>query len=209
MRSCFIRTIPRALVSLARSRFRAPSDAASRSSAASRRPSRPGLLRPRSRRMPEAVRAPRSDQEKASAPRGNRSLALPDRLALLHERLHALAEVAAHVAEADEVGAFLREHAIPDAPQRLLGGLERERCVRRDHPRELIDASCERIVILRDLVVQADAQGLVGVDKTSGEDDLLHARDADERGKSHEVRHRAAIAEPARDRYAESRGWRC
>src|SRR5438093_7422450 len=78
---------PSALVSLARSRFRAPSDAASRSSAASRRPSRPGLLRPRSRRMPEAVRAPRGDQEKASAPRGNRSLALPDRLALLHERL--------------------------------------------------------------------------------------------------------------------------
>src|SRR5216683_6427444 len=101
-----------------------------------------------------------------AAPRGRAaSLTLPHRLALLNERLHALAEVTAHVAEQDEVCALFRQHAVPDAPQRLFRRLKREWRMRRDRPRELIDARHERVFVLGDLVVKADAQRLIGVDK--------------------------------------------
>src|SRR3989442_14228353 len=74
-----------------------------------------------------------------------------------------------------------------------------------DRPLGLTDARYERVLVLRDLVVEADAQRLVRVDKASGKHDLLHARHADERRKPHEIRHREAVAERARDRNAETR----
>src|SRR5579875_1125185 len=72
---------------------------------------------------------------------------LPHGLALVEEGVHALAEVAAHIAHQDEVVGFRRHHAFLDAAHRLLGGAERERRVAGHQPREVLAACQQRRVV--------------------------------------------------------------
>src|SRR5919108_6484608 len=74
--------------------------------------------------------------------------AFPGRLALVQEGVHAFAEILAHVAREDEVVAFAVRDLRPQAEQRFLGRLQRERRHAGDEARELLAALHERRLVL-------------------------------------------------------------
>src|SRR5262249_41257914 len=74
-------------------------------------------------------------------------LACPLRLALVQERVHAFAEIPAHVAHQDQILALFAREPRLQAPQRFLGGAQRERRVAGDQARELVGAALGRRAI--------------------------------------------------------------
>src|SRR3954465_4679373 len=76
--------------------------------------------------------------------------AAPLRRALVQERLHALAEILAHVAHEDQVLPFLAPQPFRQPPHGLLGGPERQGRMSRDEPRELVGAGVKPVQILDD-----------------------------------------------------------
>src|SRR5262249_38798786 len=73
--------------------------------------------------------------------------ALPNRLSLVQERLHPLAEVLAHVALQHEVVALAVLDLGAQAQQRLLGRLQRERRMACDDTGDLLGALQQRFLI--------------------------------------------------------------
>src|SRR5438477_12351995 len=137
-----------------------------------------------------------------------RSLAFPRWGPTFEERADALAEIGARVAESHQVGRLVGQHPRTDPPEHLFCRPQRERGVRAKLSHELVDARDQLLIGPDDLANQADGERLARVYEPRGEDELLHAAEADERREPHEIRRGEAVAKRPRDRDAEPGGRR-
>src|SRR5262245_12575180 len=134
-------------------------------------------------------------------------LAAPLRRALAEKRIEPFAEIRAGVGHQDQVLALISRQPLLQASDRLLGRVERQWRVAGDEFRYFVGARVERGEILDDFGEEADGGGFRGFHEPCGEDQILDARRADQRGEAADIGHRQAVAQRAGDGKSHPRGF--